>query len=83
MFLAARAIFVELQPIGIVAAILFGGVIPLFAIVTLKCNNRADVFLLGSHFTTLLSISICVTLSDSEGSLLVKYEMLRFAQHDN
>ncbi len=53
VFAAARAVLVELQPIGIVAAILFGGVIPLFAVIALKRNDWADIFLLGSHLTTL------------------------------
>ena len=44
-----RAVFVKLQPIGIVATILLGDVITLLAIVTLQCNYRADIFLLGSH----------------------------------
>jgi hypothetical protein len=55
MFLAARAIFLELHPIRIIAAILLGGVIPLFAVITLERNDRADIFLFGSHCTTLLS----------------------------
>jgi len=55
VLLAARAILVKLQPIRIIAAILFGGVVPLFAVTALKCNDRADVFLLRSHLATLLS----------------------------
>lgn len=35
VFLAAFAILVELQPVGIVTAILFGGVVSLFTVVTL------------------------------------------------
>ena len=35
VFLAALAIFVELQPIGIVATILLGGVIAFLAVITL------------------------------------------------
>jgi hypothetical protein len=50
MFLAALAVLIELHPIGIVAAILFGGVVPLFAVIALKRNDRADIFLFGSHF---------------------------------
>ncbi len=57
MLSAARAVLVELQPIGIITAILFGGVIPLFAVITLECNDWADIFLLGSHLATLLSIT--------------------------
>ena len=49
VFSTTRTVFVELQPIRIVAAILFGCVIPLFTVVTLKRNDRADIFLLGSH----------------------------------
>jgi hypothetical protein len=55
VFAAARAVLFELHPIGIVAAILFGGVISLLAIIALQRDHRADIFLLGSHFTTLLS----------------------------
>jgi hypothetical protein len=46
---AARAVLVELQPIGIVAAILLGRVIPFLAVITLECDDRSDVLLLGSH----------------------------------
>jgi hypothetical protein len=35
MFLAALAVLVKLQPIGIIAAILLGGVVSLFAVITL------------------------------------------------
>lgn len=52
---AARAVLLEFQPIGIVTAILFGGVISLLAIIALQGDHRANVFLLGSHVTTLLS----------------------------
>jgi hypothetical protein len=45
MLLAARAVLIELQPIRIVAAILLGDVVPLFAVITLKRNNRAGIFL--------------------------------------
>jgi len=55
VLLAARAVLLEFQPIGIVTAILFGGVISLLAIITLQGDHRANVFLLGSHVTTLLS----------------------------
>jgi predicted membrane protein len=46
VFLAARAILAELKPIGIVSAILFGCVISFFAVIALKCYDRADIFLL-------------------------------------
>jgi hypothetical protein len=52
MLPAARAVLVELQPVGIVAAILLGRIIPLLAVIALKCNDRADILLLGSHLTT-------------------------------
>jgi hypothetical protein len=55
VLLATRAVLLEFQPIGIVAAILFGGVISLLAIIALQGDYRANVFLLGSHVTTLLS----------------------------
>jgi len=45
MFLAARAVFAELESIGIVAAILFGRVVSFFAVITLQRNDRADIFL--------------------------------------
>jgi hypothetical protein len=35
MFLAAFAVLIELQPVGIVAAILLGGVVSLLAVITL------------------------------------------------
>jgi hypothetical protein len=35
VFLAALAVLVELQPVGIVAAILLGGVVSLLAVITL------------------------------------------------
>jgi hypothetical protein len=35
MFLAALAVLVELHPLGIVAAILFGGVVTFLAVITL------------------------------------------------
>ena len=49
MLPATRAILAEFQTIRIVTAILFGRVISLLAIITLKSNDRANVFLLGSH----------------------------------
>jgi hypothetical protein len=49
MFLAAPAVLVELQAVRIVAPVLLGGVIPLFTVITLKGNDRADVLLLRSH----------------------------------
>jgi hypothetical protein len=53
---ATRAVLVEFHPIGIVTAIFLGGVIALFAVIALQRNYRADIFFLGSHLTTLLSI---------------------------
>ncbi len=38
------AVLVELKPVRIVAAVLLGNVIPLFAVVTCQDNDRADVF---------------------------------------
>jgi len=49
MFLATRTKFAKLKPIWIVATILLGGVIALFAVITLKCNDWTNIFLLGSH----------------------------------
>jgi hypothetical protein len=54
MLAATRTILIELHPIGIVTAILFGGVIALFAVIALKRNHGANIFLLGCHFTTFL-----------------------------
>ena len=48
---ATRTKLAELEPIRIVAAILFGGVISFFAITALKRDHRANVFFLGSHAT--------------------------------
>jgi prepilin-type processing-associated H-X9-DG protein len=58
MLLATRTVFIEFQPIGIVAAILFGGVISLLAFAALQRDDRANVLFLGSHVTTLLSKSL-------------------------
>jgi hypothetical protein len=49
VLLATRAILAELHPVRIVTTILFGCVVPLFAIITLECNDRANIFLFGSH----------------------------------
>jgi hypothetical protein len=46
---AVRAILVELKPVRVVAAILFGRVVPVLALITLECNDWPDVLLLGSH----------------------------------
>jgi hypothetical protein len=43
---ASRAKLTELQAIRIVATILFGGVVSLFAIIALKRNDRANILLL-------------------------------------
>jgi hypothetical protein len=64
---AAVTVFFQFHPIRIVAAILFGGVIAFLAIVALQSDHRTDVFLLGSHFTTLLSTY--VTLNEVKGLL--------------
>ena len=54
VFPATRAKLAELEPIRIVAAILLGGVIALFAVIALKRNYGTNIFLLGCHFTTFL-----------------------------
>jgi hypothetical protein len=46
MLPAARAIFIELEPVWVVAPILLGRVVPLLAFITLKRNDRADILLL-------------------------------------
>jgi hypothetical protein len=53
MLAATRTILVEFHPIGIIAAILLGGVIALLAVIALQRNYRADIFLLGSHLANL------------------------------
>jgi len=49
MLAAARAIFIELKPGRIVAAIFLCCVVSLLAIVALQRNHRANIFLLRSH----------------------------------
>jgi hypothetical protein len=49
MLLATRTKLAELETIRVVTAILLGCVIALFAVTTLKCNDRANILLLGSH----------------------------------
>ena len=46
---ATRTKLVKLEPIRVVAAILFRGVIAFLAITTLKGDHRSDIFLLRSH----------------------------------
>jgi hypothetical protein len=46
MFSATRAILAEFQPIRIVAAILFSGVISLLAVIALKSNDWANILFL-------------------------------------
>ncbi len=46
VFPASRAKLAELQPIRIVATILLGGVVSLFAVIALKRNDWANIFLL-------------------------------------
>ena len=49
VLLAARTILLNLHPSRIVAAILFGGVIPFLAFIARQGNYRADIFLFRSH----------------------------------
>ena len=49
---AARTVLLEFQTIRIVAAILLGGVIAFLAVTTLQGDHRANIFLLGCHFTS-------------------------------
>ncbi len=51
MLAAARAILVEFHPIGVITTILLGGIVALFAVITLQRDYRADIFLFGSHLT--------------------------------
>ena len=46
---AARAVLVDLQTIRVVAPILLGSVITLFAVTTLKSNNWTNILLFGGH----------------------------------
>ncbi len=50
VLLAVRTIFLKFHPSRIVAAILFGGVIAILALIAGQCNHRADIFLFGCHF---------------------------------
>jgi hypothetical protein len=43
---AARAKLAEFHAIRIIATIFLGRVVSLFAIIALKCNDRANIFLL-------------------------------------
>ena len=54
VLLAASAVLLEFQPVRIVAAILFGGVISLFAITALERDHRANIFLFRSHANYLI-----------------------------
>jgi len=49
VFSAAWAKFVELKTVRVITTILLSGVVTFFAVIALKCNHRANVFLLGSH----------------------------------
>jgi hypothetical protein len=55
MLLAAGAILAQFHAPRIVTAILLSSVVAFFAITTLKGDHGTNVFLLGSHLTTLLS----------------------------
>ena len=46
VLLAARAILAELHAIRIVTTILLSGIVSLFAVVALECNDWANIFLL-------------------------------------
>jgi len=45
MLPAARTIFVELQPVRIIVAVLLRRVVSLLTFTALQCNDRADIFL--------------------------------------
>jgi hypothetical protein len=51
VFLAALAILVEFQAVGIVTAVLFGGVVAFFAFRARKVNHHTYIFL--CHFNNL------------------------------
>ncbi len=56
VFPAARAILLKFHATRIVTTILFGGVVSFFALAALQRDHWADIFFLGSHLLTLLSI---------------------------
>jgi hypothetical protein len=49
MLAAARTIFIELQPVRVVATIFLCGIVSLLTIVALQRNDGANTFLLRSH----------------------------------
>jgi hypothetical protein len=49
MFPAVKTVLLQFHPSRIVATILFGGVIPVFAIIASQSNYRANIFLFRSH----------------------------------
>jgi len=67
MLFAARTKLTELETIRVVASILLGGVITLFAVTTLKRNDWTNIFLLGSH-STLPTFSLFDDFGDDTGT---------------
>jgi hypothetical protein len=57
MFPAGGTILFEFQTARIVTTVLFGRVIPLFAVAALQRNDRADIFLFSSHFLPYFQIT--------------------------
>ena len=51
MLATVIAVFLELKPVRIVAAILLRGVVAILALTALQRDDRPDIFLLGSHLT--------------------------------
>jgi hypothetical protein len=49
VFLATRTILVELKTVRVITTVLLSRVIAFLAVVTLKCDDRSNVFLFGCH----------------------------------
>ena len=67
MFPATRAKLAELETIRVVTTILLGGVISLFAVIALKCNDWTNILLLGSH-AILPTFSLFHNFGDDTGA---------------
>jgi hypothetical protein len=55
MFVASFAIFLDFHSARIVAAILFGGVVSLLAVIARKSDYRANIFLFRGHANSIQS----------------------------
>jgi hypothetical protein len=61
VFLASLAIFLDFHAAGIIAAILFGGVISLLAVIARKGDYRANIFLFRGHAYSIQSFELTET----------------------